>query len=157
MSGRLTGSFGVESQENRRKGFETQMKDKHPKVQIVGAVENKDDAGVALGQANDFMTANADLKGIYVTAGGPFGAAQAVEQAKKDVKIVSYDLVPQTLEFVKKGIIAATVGGDAFGDSYNTAILLFNELAGGPKLSAYFQKEPYGLVTPKNVDTVLKG
>ena len=151
----ITGSYGVESQEKRRNGFETQMKQKYPNIKVVGSVENKDDAGVALSQANDFMTAHPDLKGIYVTAGGPFGAAQAVEQAGKNVKIVSYDLVPQTLEFVQKGVIAATLGGDAFGDSYNTAMLLFNNLADGAEPAEYFQKEPYGIVTPENVSEVL--
>lgn len=153
----ITGSYGAESQEDRRHGFEDQMTKSHPGIKIVGTTENKDDAGTALSQANDFMTAYPDLKGIYLTAGGPFGAAQAVEQAGKadQVKLVSYDLVPETLAFVKKGIIAATIGGDAFGDSYNTAMLLFNYLADGSKPAEYFQQEPFGIVTPENVDEVL--
>jgi hypothetical protein len=43
------------------------------------------------------MTANPEIKGIYVTAGGPFGAAAAVEDAGKagEVAVISFDFVDE--------------------------------------------------------------
>ena len=78
------------------------------------------------------MTANPDLAGIYVTAGGPFGAAKAVEDAGKTgkVKVVSFDFVDETMEFVKKGVISATIGQDPFAQGHDPAIRLYNYLVG---------------------------
>ncbi len=79
----ITGLFAVEAHELRRKGFEDYPQGELPGCPILEAVENQDKADIAYAQANDFMTANPDLAGIYVTAGGPFGAAKAVEEAGK--------------------------------------------------------------------------
>ena len=96
----ITGFFAVEAHELRRTGFEDCMEKKYPDVEVVGAVENNDKGDVAYTQAQDFMTANPDLAGIYVTAGGPFGAGQAVEDAGKTgkVQVVSFDFVDETMQ-----------------------------------------------------------
>jgi len=129
----ITGFFSVEAHELRRKGFEDTIAKEAPGITIVGRVENKDKADTAYSQAQDFMTANPDLSAIYVTAGGPFGAAKAVEDAGKagQVKIVSYDFVDETMQFVKKGVITGTLGQDPFAQGHDPAIRLYNYLVGG--------------------------
>ena len=168
--GVITGSFAVQQHENRRKGFVDELKAKCPSVKLVGPVQNGDDAGKALSEANDFMSAHADLSGIYVTAGGPFGAGlgrclgdddrqtgEAVKQAAKTgkVHIVSYDFVPQTVDLVRSGVIDATIGQDPFGESYNTAIMLFNNLVNGSKPGQYFVPVTAQVMTRDNIDQVL--
>ena len=78
------------------------------------------------------MTANPDLAGIYVTAGGPFGAAEAVEKAGQagKVKVVSFDFVEETMQYVQKGVISATIGQDPFAQGHDPAIRLYNYLVG---------------------------
>jgi ribose transport system substrate-binding protein len=128
----ITGLFSVEAHELRRKGFEDAVA-KEPGITIVGRVENKDKADTAYTQAQDFMTANPDLAAIYVTAGGPFGAAKAVADAGKTgvVKIVCYDFVDETMDFVKKGVITGTIGQDPYAQGHDPAIRLYNYLVGG--------------------------
>jgi ribose transport system substrate-binding protein len=129
----ITGFFSVEAHELRRKGFEDAVAKEAPGITIVGRVENKDKADTAYSQAQDFMTANPDLAAIYVTAGGPFGAAKAVEDAGKagKVKIICYDFVDETMDFVKKGVITGTIGQDPFAQGHDPAIRLYNYLIGG--------------------------
>jgi ribose transport system substrate-binding protein len=129
----ITGLFSVEAHELRRKGFEDELAKEAPGITIVGRVENKDKADTAYSQAQDFMTANPDLSAIYVTAGGPFGAAKAVQDAGKagTVKIVSYDFVDETMDFVKSGVITGTLGQDPFAQGHDPAIRLYNYLVGG--------------------------
>jgi len=129
----ITGFFAVEAHELRRKGFEDTVAKEAPGITIVGRVENKDKADTAYSQAQDFMTANPDLNAIYVTAGGPFGAAKAVEDAGKagKVKIVCYDFVDETMQFVKSGVITGTLGQDPFAQGHDPAIRLYNYLVGG--------------------------
>jgi len=128
----ITGFFAVEAHELRRKGFEDTMKEKYPGVTVVGAVENNDKGDVAYSQAQDFMNANPDLAGIYVTAGGPFGAAAAVKDAGKAGKVwvVSFDFVDETMQYVQEGVIYATIGQDPFAQGHDPAIRLFNFLVG---------------------------
>jgi ribose transport system substrate-binding protein len=131
--GIITGFFAVEAHELRRTGFVDECKKSYPDIEIVGEVENNDKGDVAYTQAQDFMSANPDLAGIYVTAGGPFGAAAAVKDAGKAGKVwvVSFDFVDETMQFVKDGVIYATIGQDPFAQGHDPAIRLFNYLVGG--------------------------
>lgn len=125
----ITGLFAVEAHEERRKAFVDHVQ-KNSSIEIVSEVENQDKADIAYNQAQDFMNAFPDLAAIYVTAGGPFGAAKAVEDAGKagKIKIISYDFVDETMEFVRKGVITATIGQNPFAQGHDPAIRLFNYL-----------------------------
>jgi ribose transport system substrate-binding protein len=131
--GIITGFFAVEAHELRRQGFVDYLAENYPDIEIVGEVENQDKGDIAFTQAQDFMTANPDLAGIYVTAGGPFGAAAAVEDAGMagEVKVVSFDFVDETMEFVQKGVISATIGQNPYAQGHDPAVRLFNYLVGG--------------------------
>ena len=150
----ITGLFAVEAHELRRKGFEDTLKANYPGVEILKAVENQDKADIAFAQANDFMTANPDLAGIYVTAGGPFGAAKAVEEAGKggQIKMVSFDFVDETMEFVKKGVITGTIGQDPFAQGHDPAIRLYNQIVGGVKAPCVKLLTRSDFVTKENID-----
>jgi ribose transport system substrate-binding protein len=154
----ITGFFAVEAHELRRKGFEDYLKKNAPGITIVGSVENQDKGDTAFTQAQDFMTSNPDLAGIYVTAGGPFGAAAAVEAAKKIgvVKVVCYDFVDETMEFVKKGVISGTIGQDPFAQGHDPAIRLYNYLVGGVVPPAGRLLTRADFVTKENIDKFWK-
>ena len=103
------------------------------------------------------MTANPDLAGIYVTAGGPFGAGQAVEDAGKTgkVQVVSFDFVDETMQFVQKGVIYGTIGQDPFAQGHDPAIRLFNYLVGGVAPPCGRLLTRADVVTKDNIDQVL--
>ena len=58
-------------------------------------VENNDKAEEAYTQTQNILMANPDLKGLYVTAGGPSGAAKAlVDMGLQDqVMLVCHDVL----------------------------------------------------------------
>jgi ribose transport system substrate-binding protein len=150
----ITGFFSVEAHELRRLGFEEYLEKNAPGIQIVDRVENQDKADIAYSQAQDFLTANSDLAGIYVTAGGPFGVAAAVEAAGKagKVKIISYDFVDETMEYVAKGVITGTIGQGPFAQGHDPAIRLFNYLVGGIVPPAGRLLTEAAFVTKDNID-----
>jgi len=154
----ITGFFNVEAHELRRTGFEDYLKKNNPDVEIVGKVENNDKGDVAYTQANDFMSSNPDLAGIYVTAGGPFGAAKAVKDAGKTgkVQVVSFDFVDETMQYVKDGVIYATIGQDPFAQGHDPAVRLFNYIVGGvaPECGRMVTKSD--AVTKDNIDQFWK-
>lgn len=150
----ITGFFAVEAHELRRTGFTDTIAAEFPNIQIVGEVENTDQGDIAFTQAQDFMTANPDLKGIYVTAGGPFGAAAAVQDAGKagEVRIVSFDFVDETMEYVQSGVIYATIGQNPFAQGHDPAIRLFNFLVAGQLPPCARLVTQAAVVTQDNID-----
>jgi ABC-type sugar transport system substrate-binding protein len=154
----ITGFFAVEAHELRRKGFEDAIRNGYPEILIVGAVENGDKGDIAYTQAKDFMTAHPDLKGIFVTAGGPFGAAAAVKDAGKAGKVfvVSFDFVDETMQYVKEGVIYGTIGQDPFAQGHDPAVRLFNYLVGSAALPCGRLITRADLVTKDNIDQFWK-
>ncbi len=149
----ITGFFAVEAHELRRQGFVDYLAANHPDVEVVGEVENQDKGDIAFTQAQDFMTANPDLNGIYVTAGGPFGAAGAVEAAGKtgEVRVISFDFVDETMEFVQKGVISGTIGQNPYAQGHDPAVRLFNYLVAGEAPECARLVTEAALVTADNI------
>jgi ABC-type sugar transport system substrate-binding protein len=128
--GIITGFFAVEAHQARVKGFEDALEAECPRVTIVGRVENQDKAEIAYQQAKDFMTANAELAGIIAIAGSPFGAARAVEEAGKagQLRLITFDAVDETMDYVEKGVIDATIGQNPDAQGHDPAVRLYNYL-----------------------------
>jgi ABC-type sugar transport system substrate-binding protein len=99
----------------------------------VGRVENQDKAETAYQEAKDFMTAHPDLSGMIAIAGSPFGAARAVEEAGKagKVHLVTFDAVDETMDYVDKGVIDATIGQDPDAQGHDPVVRLYNYLVAG--------------------------
>ncbi|HKW49694.1 MAG TPA: substrate-binding domain-containing protein [Gemmatimonadaceae bacterium] len=131
--GIITGFFAVEAHQARVKGFEDALHAGCPQSVVVGRVENQDKAEIAYQEAKDFMTAHADLGGIIAIAGSPFGAARAVEEAGKagKVHLVTFDAVDETMDFVDKGVIDATIGQDPDAQGHDPVVRLYNYLVAG--------------------------
>ena len=129
----MTGFFSVEGHELRRLGFEEYLQANAPGVEIVGRVETEDSDARAFQLAQDFITSRPDLNAIYVSAGGNVGAARAIEDAGLTGRmfVFAYDFVDQTIEFVRRGIVAGTIGQQPFAQGHDPAIRLFNYLVAG--------------------------
>ena len=150
----ITGFFAVEAHELRRKGFKDVIAEKYPGIQIVGEVENTDLADIAYTQAMDFMSSYPDLSGIYITASGQFGAANAVKDngKKGSVKVVCHDFLPETVGLVKEGVIQGLIGQSTKLQGRDVVIRLYNYIVGGvvPPVGKLLLDTP--IATPENID-----
>jgi len=96
----------------RENEFKAQVASKYPNIQIVGTQYSDGDPVKALNQAQDFMTANPDLAGIYAcNEGATVGAGQGIEQARKagTVALVGWDWTANTLGLVQRGVLNASM------------------------------------------------
>ena len=143
--GVITGFFAVEAHQLRVKGFEDALHADCPRATVVGRVENQDKAEIAYQEAKDFMTAHPDLGGLIAIAGSPFGAARAVDEAAKTGKVhlVTFDAVDETMDYVEKGVIDATIGQDPDAQGHDPAVRLYNYLVSG-------QVPPFGRLYTKS-------
>lgn len=153
----ITGFFALYGHEQRRLGFEDTVKKEYPNIQIVGRVENLDQADKGFNQTMDFITANPDLAAVYNTAGGPTGAIEALIQAKKidKVKFVCF-YVPELEPYIRKNQCAAGIAQDAYAEGRDTTVRLFNYLMDGVLPPARNLFTEMFSVTPKNIDEFLK-
>lgn len=107
----MTGSLGAYNLNERIRGFKDALK-KAPGIKIITTQANNDDEELCFSQAESVLQAHPDLAGFFGVSGtgGP-GSARAVKTAGKTgkVKIVCFDTVPMTIQFIKEGVIQATI------------------------------------------------
>lgn len=147
----ITGFFNVLGHEERRLGARSAL-DANPNLVLVGEFENKDKAEEAYNQTANLLTVHPDIKGIYVTAGGPSGAAKAVEDAglTGKVAVVAHDVLPETAPYVASGTIQACLDQDPFNQGYQPVVDAFNKLVAGktPPVQTFYKGT---LARPENV------
>lgn len=147
----ITGQYTVEVHEQRRKGFEDYLVDLG--WENVGTYEAMDKADLTYNYAKDIMTAHPDVKAIYMTAGGPFGAARAAEEMNKqdEVIIIGNDEVPENLDYVESGGMMV-ISQDTSGVAVNGLITLYNKVVAGVDPAEDFIPSKSELITKENVD-----
>lgn len=133
--GVITGILGATQHELRKNGALEYLEANVPGVDIVGVFENNDKAEIAYTLTKDMLTADPDLKCIYVTAGGPFGAAKAIQDLglTGQVSVIGFDWLPDSLKYVESGEIVALISQDPFGQSYDTCTMMYEYLMTGEK------------------------
>ena len=106
----LLGSLTSPEHSGRCDGFRKALKE-YPDIKIVFEQPDNDNLEQAVSVTEGALQANPDLNGILCcNASNPIGAARAVKNAGKagKVLIAGMDNLPETLEFVKEGVILAT-------------------------------------------------
>jgi methyl-accepting chemotaxis protein len=125
---------GFVSHELRRKGFEMALLQKSPGVQVVVALDCPTTQEGAFAQTLELLRDYPALGGVYVTLGSvPPAVAKAIENQGKagQVKIVCHDFAEETMNFVARGVITATLSEEAFTQGHDSVIHLFNRLVAG--------------------------
>ena len=141
------------SQELRRKGFESLLRERYPDIHILDTLEALSKNDIAYAITKDLLKGHNILNGIYIIDGGtPAGVARAVVDAglTGKIKLVSHDLVDETMEYVSKGVISATLGQDPFAQGYDTVVHLFNHLVTGWRPATPRLLTVMDVVTPEN-------
>ncbi len=131
--GVITGYFGAVQHTQRMNGAVDFLAENYPDVEIIGPFENQDRAEVAYSQVQDMFTANPDLKMIYVTAGGPFGAARAVRDLDLvgTVGVVGFDHTPDNTAYIETGEMAGLIDQAPFRQAFDATVMMHNYLVTG--------------------------
>ena len=124
----FTGGLGAMNLNERIKGFKDAIAD-YPDLMIVSMQANNDDEALALSQAEAILQSHPDLLAfVGVNAPAAPGAARAVKALDKkgEVKIVGFDTVPVTLDFIRQGYIQGTVGQRPYMMGYVSLKVLYD-------------------------------
>lgn len=148
--GVITGYFGAVQHTQRMNGAVEYLADNFPGIQIIGPFENQDRAEVAYSQVQDMFTANPDIEMIYVTAGGPFGAARAVRDLglTGTVGVVGFDHTPDNTAYIETGEMAGLIDQAPFRQAFDATVILHNYLVTGERPAADILFVDGNLLTP---------
>jgi methyl-accepting chemotaxis protein len=135
----MSNSFIASGAELRRKGFQNVLREEFSQIKVVEILETQGKAELIVEYTKQLLQRNPNLSGIYLTEGSPppYVARTLIEIKKeKQVKIVCHDLLDETMRYLQKGIVAATLASDPFVMGHDSVIHLFNHLVDGWKPSA---------------------
>lgn len=151
--GIITGYLTMNQHEERRKGMSDKLTELAPDVTILEAVEAHDSATETYDAAVDLITAYSDLKAIYCTAGGPYGAAQAVKDMGKtgEIGVVCFDWVPDNLIYVESGEIIGAVSQDPQNMAWMSVMSAFNYCVNETKPESTKLVTESDLITPETL------
>ncbi|MHA6765229.1 substrate-binding domain-containing protein [Streptacidiphilus sp. PAMC 29251] len=121
----LTGSLTASNSLERIAGFKKALAGSN--IKITQTLNDGSDASKALSNASTSFQTDPNVTGLYgvYSYDGP-AAGQAVQSAGKTgtIKVIASDSDPQTLAFVKSGVIQATVLQQPYQQGYTGAYLL---------------------------------
>ncbi len=104
------GSKNVLGHNERVVGFVENMKKRHPEYNIIATFETKDDVELAYSTMKEVLTSHPETSAVYITSGGQRGVCRAIEETgRKDIVVITSDGTKTVQEYVRKGIIRATV------------------------------------------------
>ncbi|WP_407922268.1 ABC transporter substrate-binding protein [Aureimonas psammosilenae] len=149
----VVGALNSFIQNQRLDGFKKAVTESGAKVQFLDTVDGQNVQDVALGAAENLMTANPTMTTLYAT-GEPalIGAVSAVESQgrQSDVKVFGWDLTAQAVKGIDEGWVAAVVQQDPAGEG-KAAVEALATLKKGGKVEPIINV-PVTVVTKENVD-----
>lgn len=120
-------------------------------TKIVAELPGKCDRATALNSATDMLTANPNIKVIFGGCGqGATGAAQAAQNAGKDVIVTGFDGINDEFNAVKSGKMLATILQDFPAIGKQALDAAVNAKNGKPVEKTY--EIPGILITKDNID-----
>lgn len=122
-----TGSLTALNSRERIEGFKEALRTS-PGIRIVNTFNDNEDATRAVTMAENALLAHPDLAAFYgvYAFNGP-AAAKAVRAANKagQVKIVCFDATPEHIQYIKEGIITATLAQRPYMMGWKSVELLY--------------------------------
>ncbi|HTY48045.1 MAG TPA: LacI family DNA-binding transcriptional regulator [Methanomassiliicoccales archaeon] len=153
----VTGFHSTPGQRQRLSGFSEEVRAYYPEIEIVGIWENHNRPEKAYTITSEILHVRPDLKGIYITAAGAFGAARAIKQMKREneVKLICFDIVDETVDYIKQGVIQASIGQNPFFQGQTVVETLYDYLVNRrlPKQQCMFMSND--VICRANIDHYL--
>ena len=115
---------------DRQKGFENEIKESFPKLQIVDIRYSYDDDWVASKIMEELLELYPDLTGVYIAGHGVKGVCSTLKKQGKDrsLHVIANDFTEENLECLKEGSVNFLIGQDAMLQGHLPVKILFQLL-----------------------------
>lgn len=123
---------GSASTMERESGFETEMRARYPRVQIVQLVFGMADRAKAMAATENILAAHPDLRGLFAdNESSSAGAVMALKARRaNNVRTIAFDANEQLVTDLREGIIDGIVLQDPFRMGYESVKALGEKLKG---------------------------
>lgn len=111
----------------------------------------KETASDAAALVQQVQTANPDIVGWAMVGGWPLFTQNALDGVYEKAAIVSVDHLPEQLNYVKNGQVAALIGQDCYGWGYQSVVMLVDKLHNNKSPEKVINNFPLSVVTKANV------
>jgi methyl-accepting chemotaxis protein len=131
-AGIIVSDLRMVNQNLRRKGFLSVLGERSTGIGELRTVETFRSQERTYEAVRNMLAERPDLSAVYVTEGNtPSSAAKAVIDAGREGKtvVLTHDLTDATMEYIQRGVIAATISQDPYAQGYDAPIRLFNAAA----------------------------
>lgn len=152
----LHGDLEVGTNAERYNSFTEEIK-KYSGIKIVDQVYILDNEEDAYNKTKECLQNNPDVKALFMTNGFGSAASRAIIDSKKDGKVHMYtfDTDPELISYIKKGIIACTIGQDSFGQGHDPIIWLYNHIAADEPFPSDIIYCRVSVIDKNNVDNLI--
>ena len=148
-------SFGnLTAHTQRVEGMSSMMRACPWEVEVLPSLETHDSVEQAYDVVAELIRREKDLACIYVAGGGQTGASQALADSGRagDITMACYDLLPQTLEHIRQGVVDFTIGQQPRLQGYLPVSILYDYLVLGRKPEKECYYTAIDIRLPENVD-----
>jgi LacI family transcriptional regulator, galactose operon repressor len=109
--GVFTGDLSTIDHSEKVRGFKHSLSSLNGSLSVSGVIETHDDETAAYSQARKLLARDRSLKAVYVSTANSITIIQALEELdpERRISVVTTDLFPQLVPFLKSGRIMATI------------------------------------------------
>jgi ribose transport system substrate-binding protein len=112
--------------EQRAGGFKDQLQAKYSNLNLVAEGNGKGDEAASAKEMSGIIQAHPELKAVFaVTGTEAVGAATAISESGKDIKVITFDADQIVLDMIKEDQIAATVVQGTYHEGYWALDMLY--------------------------------
>ena len=128
--GIVNGDNNILCHTQRISGFVDKLSD-DARFKVVCQGESLDDDKKAYELVSQMLHSHPDVNAFYFTAAGVYGGCRAIAELapEKDIKVITFDEVPSTIEMMQKNIITATICQEPYWQGSKSLELMFSCLS----------------------------
>ncbi len=154
----LEGTAGASTARDRLQGMHNIL-DNYPDIEILESTTAKYNRQMAMQVTEDLLTRFPDID-VMLCANDSMalGAKEAVLDANRDIAIAGIDAIPEAVEAVISGEMAATIDSDGYGQAYTAMDLLCKYLLTGeePPEETKIGTGEANIITAENAEEFLE-
>ena len=128
--GIILGDRNILCHSQREAGFTDRLTE-DARFNIVSCEENYDDDLKSFDIVSNMLSKHPEINGLYFTAAGVYGGCRAIQELAigRDIRVITHDDVPTTIDMLDKGIITATICQEPEWQGARSLELMFNYLS----------------------------
>ena len=149
--GIVIGSSLVLCHKERIHGFMDTIDQSYHRIQLIETVENNDDEIESYKVTTDLLKRRPDINALFFAGAGVYGGCKAVIESKREIKVISFDTLPTTVEMLNENIISATISQQPFGQGHDALEILFEYLLSKEKPRNKCNYVPSTIIIKENV------